>query len=161
MKNVPAQKLGFTLIELMIVVTITVIIAGFSFISVNDFTQNQGTTDDARTFISELRRVYSKATAVFYPPGCTGLTAYGVTYGVPTSTDVRVNWVCNVGSSHEDRLGVLKSSKFIGSSTITFNVPDGAVTPNGALVQILNSSLTDVAKAKNVNVFSNGVFNLQ
>ena len=161
MKKFPAQQKAFTIIELIIVITIMIVLAGSALVSVMSFNQNQGTTDDAKTVLTEMRRVYAKATGVFYPNGCTNLTGYTVTIA-KDSTDMSVTANCAV-SQTESRAGVLKTSKFRDAVSFTFSVPDGTVTPispNVYPISITIYSTNNSAATKTLTVSSYGVFQL-
>ncbi len=155
MKKISAQDKAFTLIELVIVITIMIVLAGAAIVNVTSFYQNQGTLDDSKSVVSELRSVYSKATSVFYPPGCDNLTSYTVEM---TTGGKDMVVTANCGSPiKEIKLGVLKTTKFGGNYTVVINVSSGSVSKN-VDIEILNDSNEDVVKT--IRVRSYGVFEI-
>jgi prepilin-type N-terminal cleavage/methylation domain-containing protein len=69
---------GFTLIELVVVITIIVIFSGMSLAAYFNFSRNQSAINDARSLATTLRQVQAMAKNLVYPTGCTGLTGYRV-----------------------------------------------------------------------------------
>lgn len=69
---------GFTLIELMVVITIILVLSGISVASYYRFSQRQAAVDDARNFATEMRKVQALAKNLVYPPGCAGLISYNL-----------------------------------------------------------------------------------
>ena len=149
------SALGFTLIEMIITVSIMVIVAGMSVAGIVVFNQNQGITDDSEQVLSELRRAYSRATGIFYPPTCTGkLTGYKMTF-TNGSKDITVTAQCATNIA-EIRINVLKSSTFSGTTTLTISAGDGRVSGSPYTITIrsvANTSLTKVIKVSDFGVF--------
>lgn len=157
MKIFAARHKGFTLIELMIVIVLMLIVSGTAMVNVTSFYQTQGTEDDIRTVLSEIRSAYSKATGVFYPPECTNLTSYTVLIS-SGSKDISVRANCTVPqtSIKED---VLKTTKFSSAYSFTILVPSGAMTPSSTNIMIENDSNPTVKKT--LRVASYGIFEIQ
>lgn len=94
---------GLTLIELIVVITIMIIISGVSLASYFQFSQRQSALNDARNFVTMLRRVQAMAKNLVYPSGCSSLTGYRVftncaTYGESCqSVSASAVAVCGVG----------------------------------------------------------------
>ena len=76
MKNNTAHSKGFTLIELMVVITIIIILSGLSIAAYFRFSQRQASMNDARNFATELRKVQALAKNLVYPAGCLNLVGY-------------------------------------------------------------------------------------
>ena len=157
MKNLSAHNKGFTLIELVIVISIMLIIAGGAMVNVISFTQNQSTTDDAKLLITEFRRAYSKATGVYYPGACTNLTGYTITAAANSQT-MTITANCAVPVP-EARTNVLKMSKFRDAVNFTFRVPDGVLLPSSPTLVVIKN-INDQNNIKTISVSSNGVFQL-
>ena len=159
MKNAAVYS-GFTLIELVIVVSLTIILAGTALVNVTSFNQSQGLSDDIRSVMTEFRSAYSKATGVFYPTNCNGISTYTLSM-TSGSKDMKITANCtSPGAPHpveENKLGVLKSSTFSANYSYSFTVPTGSTSP-----------LTDVeivsdtgAVTKTLDIQNYGVFEVK
>ena len=155
MAVITAQK-GFTLIELLVSVSILIIITGLSVAGVITFNQKQGLEDDAKNLASELRKEYSRATGIFYPPGCTtSLTGYRLTMNY-LSKDVLVSALCpNVSLN---ATGVLKSSHFYGNTTFVINAGDGRITGSPITLEIMSDN--DITNAKFIRISDFGLIEI-
>ena len=143
---------GFTLIEMMVSVMLLTIVTGAAIVGVITFNQNQGIEDDAKQLISEIRRVYSRATGIYYPPSCTGrLTGYLMDL-VNGSNDISTAALCSLEIS-ETRTDVLKSSHFTGADTITINAGDGRIAGSPITIVITSDTSTTLTKSVVVNDF--------
>lgn len=136
------------------VMAIMLVITGTGYYSVSQFTQNQGLGDDQKSIIAEMKRAYAKATGVYYPSGCTGLTGYRVA-AAQDSKDMTVTALCGSGNVAESRRSVLKGSLFTATTTFTFTVGTGVV---GTPVVLTIKDLIDATKTKSVTINNNGVF---
>lgn len=76
MKKALTVSSGFTLIELMVVITIIVILSGISIASYYRFSQQQSALNDARNLATEMKKIQAMARNLEYPPGCVGLNNY-------------------------------------------------------------------------------------
>ncbi len=151
--RLPWQK-AFTLIETMVVMAIMLVVAGTGYYTVSQFTQSQGLNDDQRSVVTELKRVYAKATAVSYPSGCTGLTGYQVSVSVNTKA-FSITALCASGNVAETRSDVLKTSQFQSTTSVTFTVSSGKV---GTPVVLTIKDIIDATKTKTITVNDNGIF---
>ena len=148
---------GFTLIEMMIAVTVLTVIASISFVGVVTFNQMQGIEDDAKLLVSEIRLAYSRATGIFYPPGCNGrVTGYRMTF-TNGENDATVEALCNTAVT-DTRESLLKTSHFTGTIVFTINAGDGRVT--GSPYTITITSDTKSTLTKQVRVSDYGVIEI-
>jgi len=95
MKNINSHS-GFTLIELMVSVTLIVILSGMSLSNYFQFSQRQAVLNDARNLVTELRKVQAMARNLVYPENCIGLQGYEMQSVGDQS--VSVTAVCSSGS---------------------------------------------------------------
>ncbi len=114
---------GFTLIELMVTMTIIILLSGASLVTFVNYRDVRSTSDEAAAVAERLRTVQIKATAVEIPPppsGCVTVSNYVVTYG---GSNLSVTATCpGVGSVGISSLSLtLENSVFQNSGTITFD----------------------------------------
>src|SRR3989339_1463358 len=145
---------GFTLIEMMVTFLVLAVVSGVALVGVVTFNQNQGLEDDAKILASEVRRVYSQATGIFYPPGCAGrLTGYQMTFSDGLN-DASTFALCDSQVS-DSRDNILKTSHFSGTVSFTINAGDGRITGSPytiTLVSDTNSSLTKQVRISDFGV---------
>ncbi len=72
---------GFTLIELMVTITIIIVLSGASLATFVNYRDVRSTRDEAETVAERLRTIQIKATATEIPTGCTTVSNYVVSYG--------------------------------------------------------------------------------
>ena len=146
---------GFTLIELMVVVTIIILLSGVSLSSYFRFSQRQAAKNDARNFSTTLRRVQAMAKNLVYPTGCTGLSGY-LFYAAINTQSVSADAVCsgariNVFSGEQ----VLSTATFSSPISITFEVGSGNASPFGEFpISNSNDDFTVVVKIDRNGVIS-------
>ena len=143
---------------MMITISLLVIISTTSIVAVITFNQNQGIDDDAKSLVSELRRVYSRATGIYYPPGCTDdiITGYTVTASnAGKGITVAANG-CSPASS-ESRTGILQSSFISNGATFTIYPGDGRVS---AVSTITITSDTNSSLTKQIRMSDFGVIEI-
>lgn len=78
MKDHCFRQTGFTLIELMMVMSIILILSGGALAAYLSFNKSQVVGNDARNFASEIARVRSLSANLDYPAGCDSLKGYEV-----------------------------------------------------------------------------------
>ncbi len=61
---------GFTLMELIVVISIMILLSGMGLAAYFRFSQRQAAMNDARNFATTLRRVQAMAKNMVYPPSC-------------------------------------------------------------------------------------------
>lgn len=69
---------AFTLIELMVTISIILILSGTSVAAYLNFSKSQSMDSDARQVVSELSRIRSLSENLVYPTGCSSLLGYNV-----------------------------------------------------------------------------------
>jgi prepilin-type N-terminal cleavage/methylation domain-containing protein len=109
---------GFTLIELMISVTILLLMAGFSVARLVDFADRRAVFNDAKFVVEELRKIRTKATAIEVPSGCSGVSSYNVSL---SGSDIDVDVACTLGSVDNYIQSSLSGSVFLISYTVIFD----------------------------------------
>lgn len=143
---------GFTLIELLITITIVVLLTGTAISAYVTFNENRQLDIDARSLLTSVNRVRSKAVFLEYPADCTGLTSYryesvlGVS-GLLDSVHIFAN--CAEGLRGEETVKVLDSSTFASAFGFSFLPSTGAIA-SGTEVQIEINSATGSERSKTV-----------
>ena len=80
------MKKGYTLIELILVVSVFLLITTLGIARFNEFNERQVVAQSADTFISNLRLIQAKALSGDKPDGCTTLTGYTVEFAFTNYT---------------------------------------------------------------------------
>jgi len=95
----PAGRQGFTLIEVLISLTIIGLLFGFGFVSFRDYSRRQQLVSVARTIKGELRLVQSKASAGEKPASCNGAnTLSSYSFQIINSISYKVAANCLAGN---------------------------------------------------------------
>lgn len=160
---------GFTLIELMVTITILVVLSGVSISAYLNFNKLQSVDTDVRDFVSEVNRVRSLASSQTYPPGCVSLKGYnlrsidvdGVLSGVVVTA------MCDPVDIVQPTENVLKSSYFassISTDSLPFDItftPGNGYTSTGSDVIINLRYINDPTTQKSITVsaYSQAVIN--
>lgn len=100
-KAMPAGRQGYTLIEVLISLTIIGLLFGFGFASFRDFSRRQHLASVARTIKGELRLVQGKASAAEKPDNvkCSGTnTLSSYSFQIVNSTSYKVTANCLGGN---------------------------------------------------------------
>lgn len=114
------EAMGFTLIELMVTMTIIIVFSGASLVTFVNYRDIRSTRDEAEAVAERLRTIQIKATATEIPPGCVSVSNYIVTYsGAGLSAAASCPGVGSVGIPSLSL--ALVSSLFQNSGTITFD----------------------------------------
>ncbi len=80
------KRAGYSLIELIFVVSALILITAFGTARYNEFSERQSVQQSADTFVSNLRLIQSKALAVDKPQGCTTLVGWTVEFALKSYT---------------------------------------------------------------------------
>ena len=80
------MKKGYTLIELILVVSALLLIAAFGIARYNEFNERQNVQQTADSFISNLRLIQAKALSGDKPQGCTTLVGWTVEFAPESYT---------------------------------------------------------------------------
>ena len=140
------MKNGFTLIELIVVVGIIVMLSGGSLAAFVTFNQRQSLDDDAATFATELAKAQNMSTAIYYPAGCSNITAYQVSFSKDDNR-TQIAAICKEGTINYDPQPnvILKNSTFQNAGPVTFMAGSGVSTDqNIVLVSDKNGSTKTV-----------------
>lgn len=140
MKKTVYYPFGFTLIELIVVIAITIILSGVGLAGYFQFSQRQAAMNDARNFSTMLRRVQAMAKNLVYPSGCIGLVRYNlisVGFGADnlaskqmSATAVCTNDTYSVISSEK----VLEKTYFTADVDVDFDAGTGNISPTSAYI---------------------------
>jgi prepilin-type N-terminal cleavage/methylation domain-containing protein len=84
---------GFTLIELIVVVSLSMLVMSMAIGSYITFDRKQKIVQSGEQLVTLMRMIQSKAASGDVPEGCTSLTSYTIT-GVEGNTDAQVTALC-------------------------------------------------------------------
>ena len=138
-------QLGFTLIELMVVVLLTLLTVGGVIVNVYNFSKKQGIDDDKNNLLTELRNTYQKAVGNYRSITCVGLLSYKVTMK-QNSKNIEISEVCSGRTSGSGDVvlqlnNFLKSSAFgSGDAVVTFMAGTGNKTVSGTSPVVISGS---------------------
>ncbi len=111
---------GFTLVELVVVISIMVILLARTMVAVKSFQDRQSVRQDANDIVEILRQVQMKASAVEVPRECTSnLNGYRV---VGLESEMRVIPECD---SAIEKSYLMKNARFCNPVDFTFITPAG------------------------------------
>lgn len=103
LKSLPAGTQGFTLIELMVAITVSLFITGAVIVNYNSYNATQALKQAALTVKNDFRLVQSKAASGQKPSGCGTLVGWNINFAassyslqancnnVPTGTASSIN----------------------------------------------------------------------
>ena len=148
-----SKNSGFTLIEILISVSILSLITGLSLASFSRITTNQSLTTAENDLVSMLQLVKSRAQSQVKPSGCTDTDTLGYWYVYLQNTTSYYDAAACGAKYVGDKLityptGVTMSSPV---QPIWFHVGDGTV-PNGRTLVTLTSS----GQTKTIVVYPDG-----
>lgn len=145
---------GYTLIELMVTVTIIVLITGGSMAAYLTFNESRQLDIDARAFTTLINKIRSKAIFLEYPSGCTGLNFFSLQSKDNSEGERKIISYfanCNSGSTDPVEEEVLGSSVFTGAFTINFLPLSGNIS-DGESVEVTIRSLKGEVRTKKITI---------
>ena len=119
---------GYTLIEIIVVVTILTIIMGGALAAFANFRDKNTALSEALVVADRLRKIQAKASAVELPAGCSGSVNFQVTM---VNSDLTVKANC-AGGVIVDITGLslsLTNSSYVASYDLIFDSRTGNATP--------------------------------
>jgi len=156
---------GYTLIELLVTVSILILVTGSSMAAYLTFSENRNLVIDANNLNALINKVRSKAVFLEYPNGCNGLIGYNLKSEYNSggqNTIIKYYAHCSSGDSTPIFNEVLKSSILIQDINLTF-LPGNGNLSSSADTEIVLQSTKGANKTKKIiiNQFlgSNNVIN--
>jgi len=150
------EAMGFTLIELMVTMTIVIVFSGASLVTFVNYRDVRSTRDEAEAVAERLRTIQIKATATEIPEECSTVSNYIATYD-GTNLTVTVSCLDGLGSpvlpkpEIADLSLALENSAFNNSGTITFD--SRTVSATGAILEVCgNKKLFTITVSGSANV---------
>lgn len=150
MKDSSFSRSGFTLIELMLVMAISLILVGGSLTAYLNFNQTQTVNNDARSLMTEINRVRTMASSLQYPEGCDSLENYNIVNDADL-TGVIVTADCSPIDITSPVVKVLSGSVFKNLVNLTFT-PGSGYLENGIDQQITINNIDDSNVSKMITV---------
>lgn len=123
---------GYTLIELLVTISIVVLLSGTSIAAYLSYNENRLLDTDARNLNSLLNKVRSKARFLEYPSGCTGLVNFTLSTDLDSEGERKIlKYVanCTTGTSEFVSEPVLKSSVFLADFNLVIAPQTGNLEP--------------------------------
>lgn len=144
------MKRGFTLVEVVITISILLLIMGGSMSALGAFKERRGAQADALKVAEKLRSAQVRASAVEVPSGCTGVRSYTVNM---SGANLTVLVSCTSGGpiTLTEMATRLENSVFTPVSSVVFNSPTG--TANQTTIGVCSSpTLYEVTVSGSGNV---------
>lgn len=147
----PEASRGFTLVELLVTMTIIVIISGTALATFINYQDRRQAQDDASNVADRLRTVQIKATAVEIPTGCTSVTNYTVTL---VGSALTVSATCpGVGAVAIPALSLALTNSTFNNGPLSIVFDSRTVSASPATIDICaNSNLYQVTVGGSANV---------
>ncbi len=123
---------GYTLIELLVTITIVVLLSGTSLAAYLSYNENRLLDSDARNLNSMLGKVRSKAKFLEYPAGCTGLLNFTLSTDLDSEGERKIlKYVanCTSGTTEPVLEQVLSSSVFLTDFSLVVVPQTGSLEP--------------------------------
>jgi prepilin-type N-terminal cleavage/methylation domain-containing protein len=158
---------GYTLIELLVTVTILVLVTGGSMAAYLTFNENRNLDIDAKNLNTLINKIRSKAVFLEYPLNCTGLQNYQLDSELDSEgrrTAVRFFANCNSGPSTEIHQEILSSSAMIADLNLVFLPITGNLNPledEEITLQTINGRLKTKKLVINKFLGTNNVINVE
>jgi len=123
------EKTGFTLIELMVGLAISLLLMGGGVVAMSQFGERREVLADAKLVADHLRSMRTRAVSIEIPEGCDeGVSEYRVVFGDGVDQTVIKTVIVCVGEEEDwnlDNLNLSSSSFPAGSGEIDFQVKSG------------------------------------
>jgi prepilin-type N-terminal cleavage/methylation domain-containing protein len=142
---------GFTLIEIIVSITLLLVLSGLFMASYNGFNSSQTVKQAASTLIRNLQAVRTKAASGNKPTGCDTLTGYIVKF--PNSGSYTSRAICQSGEVGDAETYSLPAGVTFPSTpaTFTFYALDRGASAGQTI------TLTGFGTTAKVSVFTSGV----
>lgn len=143
---------AFTLVEVLISLTVIGLLFSFGFVNFRDFSRRQALSAEARSMNGELRQVQSKAMVGEKPAGCTTLSSYSFRIN---ATSYQITAVCSNNSYSVKTVNLSSgiSSTVTGDNPINFKVLGQGITGGGAVITLTQ---TETGNKATVTVTAGG-----
>lgn len=142
MRSYPHQ-LGFTLIELMVAVTIMVLLFGSGIVSYLRFNDNQTVITTGQQIQLMLRTAQKKARVGDKPAGCGTLQGYQLSGSTVPYAVMQLDAVCDSGTLiHSDQYTMPNKVTLQQSLATTFKVLTGGTDQPGTIVVVGSNGTT-------------------
>ena len=137
------KRNGFTLMELLVVITIIIVLSGLGLAAYFRFSQRQAAMNDARNFATTLRRVQAMAKNLVYPETCiSGLGSYSVFADCLTfdenCQEVSATAICKNAGGELITVDIITKEKVLSKASfspppfnVTFTAGTGSIDPVG------------------------------
>jgi prepilin-type N-terminal cleavage/methylation domain-containing protein len=125
---------GFTLVELIVAVSILLLITGAGIASYINLNDRQTLITTAKDLQSYMRAAQKKARAGDKPSGCDTLNSYGLVSAGASPTIVSLKAICDSGSFTSDTLTFPASVTLQNALDMEFLVLSGGVNNSGTVV---------------------------
>jgi len=139
------MRKGYTLIEVLVSLTVVGLLFGFGFVSFRDFSRRQAVASAGRMVIADLRLAQSKALSGEKPSGCTGnLSTYN--FVIVGTSSYRIDAVCP--GSVTTKTQPLPSGILISSTpqnTVSFKVLGQGMAGPGVTITLSQTGTTNIS----------------
>lgn len=127
------QQHGFTLIELMVAITIMTLLFGSGVVSYLKFNDNQQVVVTGQKIQQMLRTAQKKARVGDKPTGCNTLNAYQLSASAVANAQVRLDAVCNSGNFQVESYTLPSKVTFSQGLSMRFKVLTGGTDQPGTI----------------------------
>ena len=156
------ERKGYTLVEILVVISIVGLLFGVGFVSYREFSRRQALAGAARQFGGDLRLAQELALAGKKPAVCGANALDGYQFVVTPPNSYRVRAVCNLTTAIEKTVVVSSGVSISGlvpdltpSNTILFKTLSGGTNiPAGTTVITLTQDVT--ADTRRITVTAGG-----
>lgn len=140
MKNYPQ---GFSFIELLVVITVTMTLLGFLVANYGSFQRKQEVKQAMLTFKTNLRLAQTKASAGQHPTSAACTNFQGFLVSFPNLTSYTIGPVCDEGSSYTEEKTTVTLPSGVSFSTLPSSFTYRPLTHGISLTQDLTVTFTD------------------